>query len=282
MMEIRETTTIALDDYFQRIGYQGDRSPTLQTLTAIHYCHTQAIAFENLSPLLRQPVLLDLNSLQNKLVYSERGGYCYEQNLLFHSALTALGFTVKGLAARVLWGFPAGIIRPRTHMVLLVTVQGKPYLADVGFGGFTLTTPLAFEVDVEQPTPHEPFRLVLSNQVYVMQVYVAQEWQSIYCFDLQEQHLPDYEVSNWYVSTHPQSLLTNSLLAARPDPHCRYTLRDNQFKIYHLNGKIESQTLTTVKELGKVLTNEFRLTLPDHPDLENVLHQLVKSAASDF
>jgi N-hydroxyarylamine O-acetyltransferase len=281
-MEIQETNQIILDDYFQRIGYQGDRTPTLQTLTAIHYRHTQTIAFENLNPLLGQPVLLDLNSLQSKLVYSGRGGYCYEQNLLFHSALTALGFTVKGLAARVLWGFPAGTIRPRTHMVLLVTVQGKPYLADTGFGGFTLTTPLSFEVDVKQPTTHEPFRLVLSNQVYAMQVYVAQEWKSIYCFDLQEQYLPDYEVSNWYVSTCPKSLLTNVLLAARPDTHCRYTLRDNQFKIYHLSGDIESHTLTTAKELGQVLTNEFRLTLPDHPDLENVLHKLVKSAASVY
>ena len=37
--------------YLGRIGYDGAREPTLATLRAIVACHTEAIAFENLSPL---------------------------------------------------------------------------------------------------------------------------------------------------------------------------------------------------------------------------------------
>ncbi|EOY4368153.1 arylamine N-acetyltransferase, partial [Cronobacter malonaticus] len=39
-------------DYFSRIGYSGEPRPTLETLTALHKCHTAAIPFENLDVLL--------------------------------------------------------------------------------------------------------------------------------------------------------------------------------------------------------------------------------------
>jgi N-hydroxyarylamine O-acetyltransferase len=49
---------------------------------------------------LGRPIRLDLGSLQAKLVFGRRGGYCFEQNRLFAAALEALGFAVTPLAAR--------------------------------------------------------------------------------------------------------------------------------------------------------------------------------------
>lgn len=271
------TDSINLDAYFQRIGYQGERTPTLQTLEAIHNGHTQAIAFENLSPLLGQPVLLDLISLQEKLVDAGRGGYCFEQNSLFRAVLITLGFQVSSLAARVLWGVPEGVITPRSHMVLIVHIDNEPYIADVGFGGLTLTTPIRLRPEIQQSTSHELFRLIKAKDSYIMQAHFAQEWQSLYRFDLQPQYSPDYEVSNWYVSTHPKSLFVNSLIAARPDADCRYGLRDNRFSIHPVNsGKTEHHILTTAKELCTVLTNEFRLKLPENIDVEGILQRFVE------
>ena len=43
---------IDLDAYCRRVGYDGPRSATLDTLRALHRLHPQAIAFENLDPLL--------------------------------------------------------------------------------------------------------------------------------------------------------------------------------------------------------------------------------------
>jgi N-hydroxyarylamine O-acetyltransferase len=191
---------IDLDTYFQRIGYQGERLPTLQVLQAIHCQHAQTIAFENLNSFLKQTVHLDLASLQRKLIHEGRGGYCFEQNLLLRSVLVALGFQVTSLAARVLWDLPAGTITPRSHMLLRVDIEQEIYIADVGFGGSTLTAPLSLTPDIEQATPHEAFRLLALEHTYIMQVYINQQWKPLYCFDLQEQQLPDYEASNWYVS----------------------------------------------------------------------------------
>lgn len=269
--------TVNLDGYFQRIGYSGDTSPTLKTLQAIHLLHATTIAFENLSPLLKHPVLLDLNSLEKKLIHERRGGYCFEQNLLLRSVLTALGFRVKNLAARVLWNFPENTITPRSHMLLHVEIEGKAYIADVGFGGITLTAPLSLTPDIEQKTPHEPFRLITTHQTYTLQVKLGQTWKSLYQFDLQEQYLPDYEVSNWFVSTHPNSRFVNGLMAARPDHDRRYALLNNHLTTHYLDGRSDRQILKDVTEFRAALVDLLCLQLPTTPGLDLVLQQLIES-----
>ncbi len=45
-------TAIDLDAYFERIGYVGERAPTLQVLSALQLAHPSSIPFESLDPLL--------------------------------------------------------------------------------------------------------------------------------------------------------------------------------------------------------------------------------------
>jgi N-hydroxyarylamine O-acetyltransferase len=273
------TPEFDLDAYFERIGYSGPRAATIDTLEAIHARHPQAIAFENLNPLLGWPVRLDPASLEQKLVREGRGGYCFEQNLLLSHALDALGFDVSGLAARVLWNAPEGDVRARTHMVLLVKLRGGPYVADVGFGGLTLTAPLRLEVDIEQATPHEPFRLLTTGDAFVMQARVGGAWKSLYRFDLQEQLLPDYEVTNWYLSNHPQSHFVTGLIAARTDRDRRYALRNNELAVHHMNGQTERRVLASAADVRAALEEAFRLTLPAGPELDAALERIVARAA---
>jgi arylamine N-acetyltransferase len=113
--------------------------------------HVQAIPFENLDILLGRPILIDLDSVQAKLVAERRGGYCFEQNTLFAAVLRELGFAVTTLAGRVRLGAPEAVPTPRTHMVLRVEFpdDGGPWLADVGFG-FSPTGPLRLVAGLEQ------------------------------------------------------------------------------------------------------------------------------------
>lgn len=267
-----------LDAYFQRIGYDGDRAPTLSTLEAIHYRHAVSIPFENLNPLLKRPVPIDPASLERKLVRESRGGYCYEHNLLLKSVLEQLGFQVVGLAACVVWNLPEGVRTARTHCLLRVDLKEGPYLADVGFGGQTLTGPLRLEADVEQATPHEPFRLVRDGSEFVMQSLVREEWRSLYRFPNEDQRMIDYEVGNWYVSTHPASIFVNGLMAARPAQDRRYALINNSLAVHHRNGPSERRSLETAAELRDVLTSLFGVTLPDTPDLDPLLERLIVTA----
>jgi N-hydroxyarylamine O-acetyltransferase len=272
------TSGFDLDAYCERIGYSGPRDATLDTLAAIHLCHAQAIPFENLNPLLGWPVRLDAQSLQQKMVRDGRGGYCFEQNLLLSLALTALGFQTIGLAARVLWNAPEGAVTARSHMLLLVDLDGVPYLVDAGFGGLTLTGPLRLQPDIAQPTPHEPFRLIPTGDEFLMQAQTSGTWRTLYRFGLQEQLLPDFEVSNWYLSNHPKSHFVTGLIAARPDRDRRYALRNNELTMHHLDGRAERRMLTSAKEIQEVLEAAFRLRLPDAPDLEAALTRLIPQA----
>lgn len=273
------TTAIDLDAYFNRIGFDGLRTPTLDTLRAIQLKHSETIPFENLNPLMGWPVSLDLESLQRKMVAEGRGGYCFEQNLLLKHGLDALGFDVTGLAARVLWNTPDGVVLPRTHMLLLVVLDGQRYIVDVGFGGVTLTGPLRLEPDVEQATPHEPFRLIAIDDEFIEQVKIGGHWVSLYRFDLTEQLLPDYEMANWYLSTHPDSRFVTGLLAARPAPDRRYALLNNQLTVHYRNGGRERRLLTGVADMRETLERSFYLVLPDAPEVEAVLARLTEEAS---
>ena len=190
------TSGINLNAYFERIGYKGNVDPTLETLKAIILQHTASIPFENLNPLLRWPVKLDLESLQQKIVLDKRGGYCFEQNLLFSHVLKAIGYEVSWLSARVLWNRAEGVVSPRTHMLLLIHLHGEPFITDVGFGGLTLTAPLKLITGEKQATPHEYFRLTKDGGEYVLEAYIQNEWKAMFCFGLQEQLLPDYEATS--------------------------------------------------------------------------------------
>src|SRR5262252_181881 len=204
--------TLRLADYFERIGHTGHARPDLETLRAIHAKHGASIPFENLAPFLGEPVPLDIESLQRKLLTPGRGGWCFEHNLLLAAALETIGFEVTRLAARVRWNVPPEVTTARSHMLLLVTIDGRRFVADAGFGGLTLTAPLLLQADVEQPTPHEPHRLVREGDNYALQAKVAGEWQALYVFDLVRAEIVDYEVANWYLCNHPDSLFVKGLI----------------------------------------------------------------------
>jgi len=276
---VRMASTIDLDAYFERIGYAGGRTPTLDTLRAVHLRHAQSIPFENLDPLIGRPVRLDMPALEQKLVHGRRGGYFFEQNLLLSHALRALGFQVVDLAARVLWNFPEGTINARSHMLLLVDLGEHAFVADVGFGGLTLTAPLRLEAAVAQETPHEMFRLTRHGDGFIMQAQVGGAWKPLYQFDLQEQFQADYEVTSWYLSNHPASRFVTNLIAARPGADCRHALLNNHLAIHHRGGVTEHRMLTTAEEIGTTLEGVFHLTLPDGPQLHAALQRAAASSA---
>jgi N-hydroxyarylamine O-acetyltransferase len=267
---------IDLDAYLKRIGYVGARRPTFDTLRAIQLRHAETIAFENLNPLMGWPVLLDAESLQQKMVREGRGGYCFEQNLLLKHALDALGFRVTGLAARVLWNAPEGVVPPRSHMLLLVDLDCRRFIVDAGFGGVTLTGPLHLDTDVEQTTPHEPFRLLKAGDEFTEQVNIGGHWVSLYRFTLSEQLLPDYEMANWYLSTHPASRFVTGLLAARPAPDRRYGLLNNQLTVHYRSGGKDRRLITSVAGMRETLEEAFQIVLPDAPELNATLARLIE------
>ena len=187
--------------YLQRINYDGEITPTLDQLKALHHAQLYTIPFENFDILLGRGINLEHRALFNKLVHKRRGGYCFELNGLFLMALKAFGFDARPLLGRVhITGTPTG----RGHQIELVTLQGRQWIADVGFGSDTPRAPIPLELD--QPRIHDgqKIRLIDADHFGIMvQAFKEDEWQDLYSFDLGHVVPADIDYGNHFTSTHP-------------------------------------------------------------------------------
>ena len=165
-----------------------------------------------------------------KLVAGRRGGYCFEQNSLFAAMLRELGFEVDVLLARVRRG--AQRLLPRTHMVLQVHVGPECWLADVGFGGDGLLRPAPLDPPGEVQALPWVHRIVAEQPgLRVMQSWIDDDWHDLYAFTLEPQYQVDVEMSNHYVSTHPDSRFVQTLTAQRVETGARYVLRNRTLTV---------------------------------------------------
>jgi N-hydroxyarylamine O-acetyltransferase len=258
--------TLDLDAYFRRIGYQGSRAPTLDTLKALHFAQATTIPFENLDVLARRVPVIEPVGVSAKQVGSRRGGYCFELNSLFSEVLKRLGFQVTDLVARVRWMAPAEAVTERTHRLMLVDLPEGVFMADVGFGGCTMTGPLRLETGTVQKTPHEDCRLLPfgpDGKGYELQMLLGEDWTSIYSFTLEPQAPIDYELANWWTATHPSSIFTHLLIVARPLADRRHTLFNTELTVRHKDGRVETRQLEGLDEMQAVLASHFDIELND-------------------
>ena len=243
-----------LKAYAARVEYGGEFTPALATLRALHLAHATHIPFENLDILLGRPIRLDLESVSAKLIEARRGGYCFEQNALFAAVLEAIGFRVTRLAARVRMG--AAEIRPRSHMLLAVDVEGERLVADVGFGGEGLLLPVGLKGD-----EGEGYRVIADSGLHVLQSRRAEGWFDLYSFTLEEQHAADYEVSNHFTSTHPSSPFVNKLVVQRPGKDVRLTLVNRQLTEQRPD-RVSEIMLADDEAVLQTLADRFGLRFP--------------------
>jgi len=248
-----------LPAYLRRIEYAGERKASRGVLEALHQAHVTHIPFENLDILLGRAIALDLDSLQAKLVSGRRGGYCFEQNLLFAAVLRAFGFAVTQLAARVRLG--SDTLRPRTHMTLQVEVDGGRWLADVGFGAAGPLLPVLYGVGQASRQNAWSFRIADEDGQSLLQSAHGGSWEDLYIFSQEPQHRVDYELACHYTSTHPASKFTQVATAQRIAPEVRFALRDREYS-EDRGGEIVRRTLADDDEVLDVLADTFGLEFP--------------------
>lgn len=252
-----------LPAYFERIGYSGPTAPTLQTLHNILNRHITSIPFENLDVLLGRRISLDPEPIERKLIASRRGGYCFEQNGYLLEILLALGYRATPLSARVRIQTPRDVVTPRTHLFVRVELDGAPWLCDVGVGGLSPTTALRLDIEAEQPTPHEPRRIVRDGAAYFHQVKLGSTWEDVYEFTLEEMPRIDRDVANHWTSTHADSKFRKNLFAARAgEKGTRYSILNSEFTRRRGSEILARAELKSTEDLLFHLSTYFGLHLP--------------------
>lgn len=270
---------VNLNAYFERIGFAGSIAPTLQTLEQLHALHPAVIPFENIAPLIGEQVLLDQQSLEKKLLLDKRGGFCFEHNFLFMRILADLDFEVRPLLARVIWTNSEAISAPPSHMLLLIDFKGASYIADVGFGGLSLTAPLRLRAGAEQTTPHETFRLTGGDPDWTLEVQIGDEWRGVYVFTTGAVDEVDLWDINRDLSSNPASPFTQQLRASLSPSGKRLKVHNDQFTVQPTSEAAQKRLLASVDDIRAVLTDELGLTLPESEKLDAKLSGLLRPPA---
>lgn len=280
---------IDLEAYLQRVGYTGPRQPRFELLAALCAHQPAHIPYENIDPLLGTPPSLDAEAVNQKLLHRGRGGYCFEQNLLLKHALEALGFEVEALATRVVWMRPADApLRPRSHMLLKVTVPHDgghaSYIADAGFGGNLMDTPLPLVADEPQRTPHATLRFTLDSRsgtpTYTAETRLPAGWAPMYRFTLEPHAAADYEPLNWFTATHPTSIFCHNLLMERVTPELRVGLFNDRLVQRRPGVPPATTRLGSQQEFDAALQEHFHLQLT--PDVRSALWARLPKGLDQF
>jgi len=260
-----------LPEYLKRIALPEVPGPDEQGLNAVHSAQAFSIPFENLDIHLGRTISLEPSSLVKKLLNQPRGGYCFELNGLLRLALKSLGFTVRPAMARVLYGRTSP--GARTHNVLLVTLSGRDWLADVGFGGPGLRLPLPIITDQVYEQYGERYRLKHDAEYGIILQKESQNiFLDLYAFNDKDSTLDiDIEMSNHYTSTWPGSIFRLRRMCSLPQKWGRSTLTGMQLSIYR-NGAAATRNVPPGPEYMKVLSEHFGIVLDaDYEDLAPVI-----------
>lgn len=245
-----------LQNYLDRIGYQGNANADIATITKMMRCQLFSVPFENLDVQAGKVVSLVPEEIVEKILHRNRGGYCYEVNGLFAMALDSLGIPYQLLAARPMF-YP--VKRPKTHMAILLRLHGEAWLCDLGFGSYGLRAPMQLGLlDVKVKQEVDTFLLSkINDREYLLKALVDGEWSNQYAFDLCPQEWIDFVPANYLNSTHPDAIFVQKLLIVLHNQTGRKILFGDTLKIIN-NGKVEKQTIAS-EDIASVLANQFGL-----------------------
>ena len=123
------TAGFDVDAYLARTGAVA-APPSASALADLLAAHVRTFPFDNVDVLLEQHPGVSLGAVVEKFVGRGRGGYCFEHATLFHAVLLELGYDATLRLGRV--GDPD--TAPRTHLGVVVTLDGRRLLADPGIG----------------------------------------------------------------------------------------------------------------------------------------------------
>jgi N-hydroxyarylamine O-acetyltransferase len=251
--------TVDLAAYRARIGWQDAARQDLATLEAVLAAHTRAIPFENLDVLLGRAIALDLPALEAKLVHARRGGYCFEQATLFAAVLEALGFAIERHIARVVLTTPRDA-SPRTHMFVVVTIDGARYVADPGFGALAARVPLPLEDGRRVAFGHDEHWMARDGDGW--KLCATSDGNDLDCWITALEPVPfvDFVVGNHYTSTFAASPFVNRLMMRAVTDDGRVAVMNRDVTIRR-DGAIERRQLADRRELRELVATHFGFDL---------------------
>lgn len=228
------TSVFDLDKYLERISVSNCKNISLEFFKKIHFGHVTKIPFENFDIHLNREINLTPQAIYEKIVLSNRGGYCFEMNGLLAECLKELGLEVKTLLARPRYNYSG--IKANTHMLVHVTIKGISYLCDVGFGNLSILEPISIVENKNYSQYGHIFRVTKNLEFgYILtKISLEKDLIDLYSFKLDSHYPADFQLANYYTSTSKESIFTNNIMCSI------YSIDGNKHQLLNTSYSLKS------------------------------------------
>lgn len=245
--------------YLDRIGIKEELEPTIESLFNMQTAHLYSIPFENLDIHYGTKIELDIAKLFKKIITNGRGGFCYELNGLFYKLLTSLDFNARMISAKV-YSKEKGYGKEFDHLALLVKIDQDEYLADVGFGEFTME-PLKFELNTHQKDKNGIFVIdKYDDKTFRVNKLENDEAMPQYIFKETSRSLDDFINMCIFHQTSKDSHFTHNKIITLPTRKGRITLTNDKLKI-RSEERSNEVFVKNENEFHKYLNQYFKIIL---------------------
>lgn len=244
-------------EYLNRINFEGIPSMDLNTLVKLHECHVSNVPFENLDIQNKTKIRLEQKHLFKKIIENSRGGFCYELNYIFGSLLTKLGFDVKIISAQIFDGEKLG---PEfDHMALIVKLNGKDWLADVGFGDLFIK-PLSIDYGIEQLDARNIFKIDFLDEesLLLSKSENRTDFEKKYVFNTSEKRLEEFLPQCELKQQSLDSYFVQNKVCTVAQKNGRKTLFNSKY-IEKKNGRKTELLIKTKEQENNILEKEFKI-----------------------
>lgn len=242
--------------YLQRIGLESaEIKIDLESLRLLQNQHLLNVPFENLDIHWGNRIELDISKFYQKIIDRKRGGFCYELNGLFCELLNVLGYKCRIISARVSEG-KCGFGEEYDHLAIIVSLDEKEYLVDVGFGDFT-AFPLTFELETEQKDANGIFAIKKRDEnFFEVSKLDENESRSEYIFKDVKRELSEFEGMCNFHQTSKESHFTRGKVCSLLTEKGRKTLTNKKF-IETIGVDKTEVEINNGDDFNKILKREF-------------------------
>jgi N-hydroxyarylamine O-acetyltransferase len=223
--------------------------------------------FENLDVLNQIERKITPESIIEKILKYRRGGLCYELNSLLYLVLKELGFNASIGIGTVnkegTWG------TDRTHAIVLLSLSGRKYIADGGFGNRLALQPL--ELDGNSITsPAGSFRLRNRNTEKGAVALEIQNqsgaWDIHYAFDWNPEPWSELERIKQDILHHPHSAFNKRPLITNIFKDGTQSINDERLYRKWVDGREEEIVFKTKEDFLKTIRTFYPASITNEAE----------------
>lgn len=219
-----------IQKYLNRIKYYSEVETSKEVMFGLQKQHLLNIPFENLDIHYGTKIELDLKKIFQKIIIEKRGGFCYELNSLFNELLKEIGFNTFLISGRV-YNENGTYGQEFDHMAIIVMLENKSYLVDVGFGRFILE-PLEIVMDKPQIDNCGTFIIdkIVDDNYRVNKLEIEKRIPE-YIFNLNKRQLTEFKEMCDFHQSSQESHFTKNKVISIAETNGRISLTNKTLKI---------------------------------------------------